>query len=70
MIGEVVDAVIDDVAEIQLMGAGFRPLFLLDTPAFARARSYGYLAELVTPRAAGQERSPVGRSTSVLAWHR
>jgi hypothetical protein len=51
-IGDVVDGVIDDVAEMQLLGAGFRPVFLLDTPAFSRARSYGYVAELVTPRAA------------------
>jgi hypothetical protein len=49
---EVVDAVIDDVAECQLLGAGFRPVFLLDTAAFSRARSYGYLVELVTPRTA------------------
>jgi hypothetical protein len=47
-----VDAVIDEVAETQLLGAGFRPVFLLDTPAFSRARSYGYVAELVTPRTA------------------
>jgi hypothetical protein len=40
------------VAEMQLLGAGFRPVFLLDTPAFGRARSYGYVAELVTPRTA------------------
>ena len=51
-IGDVVDGVIDDVAEMQLLGAGFRPVFLLDTPAFSRARSYGYVAELVTPRIA------------------
>ena len=48
--GQVVDAVIDEVAEMQLLRAGFRPVFLLDTPAFSRARSYGYLVELVTPR--------------------
>jgi hypothetical protein len=48
----VVDGVIDEVAETQLLAAGFRPVFLLDTPAFARARSYGYVAELVTPRIA------------------
>jgi hypothetical protein len=51
-ISNIVDAVIDEVAERQLLGAGFRPVFLLDTPAFGRARSYGYLAELVTPRTA------------------
>jgi hypothetical protein len=51
-IGDVVAGVIDDVAEMQLLGAGFRPVFLLDTAAFSRARSYGYVAELVTPRSA------------------
>ena len=50
--GECIDAVIDEVAECQLLGAGFRPVFLLDTPAFGRARSYGYVVELVTPRSA------------------
>jgi hypothetical protein len=49
---KVVEAVIDEVAELQLLGAGFRPVFLLDMPAFSRARSYGYLVELVTPRTA------------------
>ena len=52
VVSEVVDAVIDDVAEMQVLGAGFRPVFLLDTPAFTQARSYGYVAELVTPRTA------------------
>jgi hypothetical protein len=50
--GEIIDAVIDDVAELQLLGAGFRPVFLLDMPAFSRARSYGYAVELVTPAGA------------------
>jgi hypothetical protein len=50
--GQLVEAVIDEVAEMQLLGAGFRPVFLLDMPAFGRARSYGYLVELVTPRTA------------------
>ena len=49
---QAIDAVIDEVAEMQLLGAGFRPVFLLDFPAFSRARSYGYLVELVTPRTA------------------
>ncbi len=48
----IVDAVIDEVAECQVLGAGFRPVFLLDTPIFSRARSYGYVVELVTPRTA------------------
>lgn len=49
--GRIIDAVIDEVAELQLLGAGFRPVFLLDMPAFSRARSYGYAVELVTPAA-------------------
>jgi len=57
-IGELVDDVIDDVAELQLLEAGFRPVFLLDTPAFSRARSYGYLVELVTPRTAWSAEFP------------
>jgi hypothetical protein len=51
-VSKVVDAVIDEVAETQLLGAGFRPVFLLDTPAFGRVRGYRYVAELVPPRAA------------------
>jgi len=50
--GKIIDALIDEVAELQLLGAGFRPVFLLDMPAFSRARSYGYAVELVTPAAA------------------
>jgi hypothetical protein len=57
-IGELVDEVIDDVAELQVLGAGFRPVFLLDTPVFTRARSYGYVVELVTPRTAWSAESP------------
>ena len=57
-IGELVDDVIDDVAELQLLGAGFRPVFLLDTPAFSRARSYGYVVELVTPRTVWAAETP------------
>ena len=57
-IGELVDDVIDEVAELQLLGAGFRPVFLLDVPAFNRARGYGYVVELVTPRTASSAELP------------
>ena len=60
-IGDVVDGVIDDVAEMQLLGAGFRPVFLLDTPAFSRARSYGYVG-----RARHTPRSLVGRTGGLV----
>jgi hypothetical protein len=69
-VDDVVDSAIEDVAEMQLLGAGFRPVFLLDTPAFTRARSYDYVVELVTPRAAWPGRSPIGRTTSTLGSHR
>jgi hypothetical protein len=52
MTGHLIDAVIDEVAELQLLGAGFRPVFLLDTAVFGRARSYGYAVELVMPAVA------------------
>jgi hypothetical protein len=67
---EVVEAVIDDVAEMQLLGAGFRPVFLLDTPAFNRARSYGYVVELITSPTAWREKRRTGRSTSLHELHR
>jgi hypothetical protein len=51
--GKVIDSVVDEVAELQLLGAGFRPVFLLDTPAFSGVRSYGYAVELVSAAAAG-----------------
>ena len=38
--GKIIDAVIDEVAELQLLGAGFRPVFLLDTPAFGEPQQY------------------------------
>ena len=46
------------MAQLQLLGAGFRPVFLLDVPAFNRARSYGYLVEFVTPRTAWSAELP------------
>jgi hypothetical protein len=74
-IGELVDEVVDDVAELQLLGAGFRPVFLLDVPAFNRARSYGYAVELVTPRTAWTAERPdwseyvAARVTSMTALY-
>lgn len=41
--------VVDEVARLQLMTAGFRPVFVTDVPAFAVFRRYGYPAELLLP---------------------
>lgn len=45
---ETVEATVDEVARLQLLGAGFRPVFVTDTPAFAATRQYGYPAELLS----------------------
>ena len=45
-IGEVAE----EVARLQVLGAGFRPVFVVDSPTFAPIRRFGYVIELVTPR--------------------
>lgn len=45
---ETVEVTVDEVARLQLLGAGFRPVFVTDTPAFAATRRYGYPVELLT----------------------
>lgn len=44
-----ITATVDEVARIQLMMAGFRPVIVADVPAFAAARRYGYPFELLVP---------------------
>ncbi|AYY11930.1 hypothetical protein EF847_03600 [Actinobacteria bacterium YIM 96077] len=41
------EPVVDEIAQLQLLTAGFRPVIVLDTPAFAAPRRYGYPAELL-----------------------
>lgn len=43
--------VVDEVAELQLLTAGFRPVFVLDVPEFAAVRRYGYPVELLIDEA-------------------
>lgn len=50
---ELLEPVVDELAAIQLLTAGFRPVLLLDRPDFAVARKYGYAADLV-PRTFAQ----------------
>lgn len=42
----------DRLAELQREHRSFRPLLVLDTPAFAAARRHGFVLELVLPRGA------------------
>lgn len=48
------EPVVDEIARIQLLTAGFRPVLFLSRPDFGAARKYGYAAEL-TPLAAADE---------------
>lgn len=45
-----VEPVVEEVAELQVLTAAFRPVFVLDSPAFGPVRRYGYPVELVTGR--------------------
>lgn len=42
--------VVDDVARLQVLTAGFRPVFVMDTPMFGATRRYGYPVEFLTAR--------------------
>lgn len=46
-----VRSVVDELAELQVLTAGFRPVVVMDLPELAAARSYGYPAELLLPEA-------------------
>lgn len=45
--GERVREVVDELAELQVLTAGFRPVVVMDVPELAAARAYGYPAELL-----------------------
>ena len=47
---EQVEALVEQVAGLQRVERSFRPLLVLDRPAFAAARRHGYVVELVVPR--------------------
>jgi hypothetical protein len=45
-----VEAAVDEIAQLQLLTAGFRPVVVMDTPALGAARRYGFPTELLTSR--------------------
>jgi hypothetical protein len=47
--GDHLDDVLAEVSDLQAETRGFRPVLLLDQPAFGAARAYGYPVELVIP---------------------
>jgi hypothetical protein len=47
--GNLLESVVDEIARIQLLTAGFRPVLLFGRPDFGAARKYGYPAELIPP---------------------
>jgi hypothetical protein len=42
-----VSTVVEEVAELQVLSAGFRPVFVVDTPTFTPFRTFAYPVELV-----------------------
>lgn len=55
-----IGAVVDDIATLQLLTAGFRPVLVLPTADFGYPRKYGFPAELMP--------SSAGPSDSVQFW--
>lgn len=49
--GDRIDEWVDRVAQAQVESAGFRPLFVVDAPHFAKLRQYGFLFEYLMPYA-------------------
>lgn len=49
--GGAVDDIVDDIARLQVVTAGFRPIFVLDGPYLGSPRRYGYVAEMVVSAA-------------------
>ncbi|MGO0575843.1 hypothetical protein [Ornithinimicrobium panacihumi] len=46
-----VEAIIEQIADLQRETLAFKPLLILDHPALGPARQHGFVAELLTPRA-------------------
>lgn len=53
-----VDEVVAEVAELQVLTAGFRPVFVTDTPQLGTARRYGYPVELLVDEAGWDDSQP------------
>ncbi|PSK91719.1 hypothetical protein CLV30_13420 [Haloactinopolyspora alba] len=43
-----VDDIVREIAELQVLTGGFRPVVVMDTPRLGAARTWGYPAELLT----------------------
>ncbi len=50
--GHLVDEVVDEIARLQVLTAGFRPIFVLDGPQLGSPRRYGYVAEMIVSASA------------------
>lgn len=46
-----VDGVVREIAELQVLTGGFRPVIVMDTPRLGAARMWGYPVELLTAEA-------------------
>jgi hypothetical protein len=62
------ETLVDQVAGLQRADRSFRPLLVLDRPAFGAARRHGYVVELVVPRAAWDSYPQAVTGTGATAW--
>lgn len=73
---ERVDDAVREVAELQLLWAGFRPVVVMDTPKLGTARQFGYPAELLISREQWQDEAQSwddyarGKLSSIFAAYR
>lgn len=65
-----VGALIEEVAARQRELASFRPLLILDRPAFGTAREHGYVLEVLTSQAQWDDAAPTWPSWSDYAGDR
>lgn len=64
---EQIDRLLDEVAALQRTARSFRPLLVLDRPAFAAARRHGYVVEVVVPQE-HWENHPQGAAVGDPEW--
>lgn len=55
---EQLDQLVEEIAELQVLTAGFRPVFVLATPRLGAPRAFGYPVELLTPESEWADEQP------------
>lgn len=55
---ERVESIVDEIARLQLLTAGFRPVIVMEVPELGAARRYGYPTELLMSRDGWADEQP------------